>query len=694
MSKSKTFKRVLNFSPESFDESGMTIECVYATETSVDRGAFLEELVISPEAIDSVRLESGSVPLIWNHEWEAPRIVGRVVSHRIDNGQAIAVIKLSKSSYSQGTVQDIRDGIIKSVSVGYDVLDYETIDANSASSKPIRKVTRWMPFEVSIVGIPADHLAQFRSKRMENEDIMQGDTTEEKVDFAEKIEEAKQSISDAITSLMSVIDEIESDSTTDEARDQAWKINSIATRLLTSASTVEEIEEAATYAVEQLQKIADSLASSDEGDDEIVVTEEVSAERSRVASIESMCRTFRVSPADTQKMIRNGVSVKGARDMIKKNKVSRSAGNLSTARTRIIRDESQTRREAIRDALYSRMSGKRVSEKGAEYRSMSFKEMARSLLGTRSRGMSDSGLYGALMGRSFGPHTSADLGFTGAFNDALNLRIAERYEQTTFDWEPVIRRTTVRNFLPQRVISAGSFPALKMIPEGAEIEFGTFDGDSGVLSIKKYGRAIAFTEEAFINDDLNFLDILLTETAASVRALEESLVYDALTSDALRSDGLPVFNTTRGNVIAEALDIQGLAVASAALRAQKDVSGTPLNLRPRTLIVGSANEVAAWRLATPLAATAAEDVNPFARIIENVIVDPRIEGDDWYVASGATGDAIEYATLDGHEGLRTEEKWCPEISATAFYAKAYAGAAMTGWRGFVKSFGANEVDDN
>ena len=54
-----------------------------------------------------------------------------------------------------------------------------------------------------------------------------------------------------------------------------------------------------------------------------------------------------------------------------------------------------------------------------------------------------------------------------------------------------------------------------------------------------------------------------------------------------------------GHVIAEALDMQGLAVAQAALRLQKDVDGQPMNYKGDTLIVGPENEMAARRLATP-----------------------------------------------------------------------------------------------
>lgn len=692
--------RRFNVVNSSFDAESMTVDCVYATDAIVDRGEYQEQLVISADAIDTRRLDNGAVPLIWNHAWDEPKIVGRVIEHWLEGGKAVCRIRLSQTPYSKGTIDDIRDGILTSVSVGYTVLDYDEEQGKDTRAKVIRRVNRWMPFEVSIVGIPADENAAFRSMKRMDEELENGgtpaDDNADTVALATALEDAQTKIGEAMDALLNVLDAQEEKTGLDEVREKAFRVSNIASRALSASTSEEEIADAVSYALDELAKIQESLDFDEDGEDEPEApSADVAEERSRVSAIALMCRSFRVSDADTQKMIRSGVSVKGARQMIKENKVKRSSGPLAGPRARVITDLAAVRREQVADAIYSRMSGKAPSEKGRALRGMSMTEMARSLIGASASSMNATQLYGTLMGRSFGAHTSSDLGFVDGFADAVNLRLRERREAAPQEWTPILERTTVRDFRPVTTASAGSFPAFRLIPEGAEIEFGTGTGDTGVLQLAKYGRAIAFTFEAFINDDIRLIDSMISDTARKARMLEDALIYGAFTSDAVRSDGLPTFSADprRGNVIAEALDMQGLAVAQAALRLQKDVDEQPMNYKGDTLIVGPDNEMAARRLATPTAAITTDQVNIFAGVIRNIIVEPRITGDDWYLVASGQGDAIEFATLDGHEGVQVEQVWDPKISATAFYAKSYAGAALTGGQGFVKSLGADETED-
>lgn len=703
-------KRSLKYLPLSFNEDDMTVECVYASETPYDRGEFIEVLSITTDAIDTTRLDSKAVPLIWNHEWNEPRIVGRIVDHRIEAGQAVAVIQLSRSSYSQGTVQDIKDGVIKNVSVGYDVLDYED-EAGQNGGKVIRRVRRWMPFEISIVGIPADHTAQFRSADMTKSNNKQSNKRADDVtevtetpatDLVASIENAQVKIDEAIATLLDLLSpeaeaEVEVDeAVTEEVRSRAIKIQGIATRALSASASQDEVDDAVQFAIDELQKVRDSLSVDDEDEDEdedeaATVSGETAAERSRVASVTYLCRSFRVSDDDTMKMIKNGTSVEGARKMIKDKKVARSAGALRSSGAEVITDRAETKKRGLAAALYSRLSGKPVEDVGREFRGLSLREMAREVIGPSSRSMNDERMFHTLT-RSFGAHTSSDLGFTSALGDAINLRLRDAYGRRENRWEPIVSRTTVSNFMPQNIIGSGTFPSLKRIPEHAEIEFGTAVGDSGTFQIGKYGSAIAFTFEAFINDNLRYIERMIRETGQAVYAFEDSLIFNALTDNAVRSDGVATFAAARGNLIGEALDVQGLSVAQTALLTQTDYNGEPMSLQGSVLIVGPQLSLAAQRLITPVVATEISGVNPFSSVLQNVIVDPRISGDDWYLTSGQDADTVELAYLDGHEGIQVEEQWDPRISATAYYAKAYAGAALTGWRGFVKSTGANEVE--
>lgn len=724
----KKMKRQISMNTTSFNEKDMTVELVYSAGALVDRGDYREDLIVSEDAIDDTRLSQGSVNLIWNHDWEQPKVVGRIVDYSVENGEAVAVAKLSSSQYSAGTLQDIKDGVLKTVSVGYEIIDSEMIDKPDDGGKPILKVLRWMPFEISLVGIPADPKAQIRSLdgvkknkelvdksrneslnaqkkgrlRMseENKDEKRDVVTDavlEKADTAsDKIQSAIDKIEDAFEVLEELFDEADDADEVDvEVRKKAERIVRMSKRALDAETADKQINEIVADALDALEALkADLEDSADELEtvkDE-KLTDAAIAERARAVEITSLCKRHGIPDVKMNKMIKDGVSVKGARDMVKIYK----AGNVETrsvSNARIVRDEAETRQKALTEALYSRMSNKPVTGAAREYRNLSFIEIARIQAGAEGRAMNTSQLYKGLT-RSFGPHTSYDMGFNSALQGAIELRIKDQYKTADRVWEPLVNRTTVRDFRPNQVISNANFPRLKKIPEGAEIEFGTAVGENGTFVIAKHGRGIAFTFEAFVNDNIRYIDAIINSYARSLNRLEDDLVFSELADDKLLGDGKPVFDASRGNIISQALDVTGLAAAQLALRKQVDVDGTPLNLSGNTLIVGPNNEMPANRLITPIVATDANGVNPFTRMLQNVIVDNRIKGDDWYLTAGKDGDLIEIAYLDGYDGVNVEEEWDPKISATAYYAKTYVGANITGWRGFVKSVGADGVDQN
>ncbi|WP_330448459.1 hypothetical protein FLP41_15155 [Paracoccus marcusii] len=75
----KAQTRSNQITPTSFDEKAGTIKVVYSTGARVDRGVYLEDLVVSEEAIDATRLDAGAVHLIRDHmPYGDP--VGRVIS--------------------------------------------------------------------------------------------------------------------------------------------------------------------------------------------------------------------------------------------------------------------------------------------------------------------------------------------------------------------------------------------------------------------------------------------------------------------------------------------------------------------------------------------------------------------------------------------------------------------------------------
>ncbi|MGJ0507401.1 MAG: HK97 family phage prohead protease [Methylocystis sp.] len=154
--------------PRTIDEAARTVDVVMSTGAAVKRsdwldGDFIEVLEISSNAIRMDRLNAGA-PLLDSHNyWTGTEaILGAVVpgSARIERGSLWGKVKFSRSEAGERAWQDVRDGVLRSVSVGYLTHKYEVDDT---TSPPTRRATDWEVFELSAVAIPADASAGFRA---------------------------------------------------------------------------------------------------------------------------------------------------------------------------------------------------------------------------------------------------------------------------------------------------------------------------------------------------------------------------------------------------------------------------------------------------------------------------------------------------------------------------------------------------
>lgn len=153
---------------DSFNEENNTVDVVFTTGATVRRvswreGEFDEELIVTSAAVRLDRLNLGA-PFLDTHDgWSLATVLGSVVkgSARIANGAGTAKIQLTRREEARGTVQDIRDGIINNISVGYRTHRVEIEERDG--KVPLHRAIDWEPYEISAVPIPADPGAQFRA---------------------------------------------------------------------------------------------------------------------------------------------------------------------------------------------------------------------------------------------------------------------------------------------------------------------------------------------------------------------------------------------------------------------------------------------------------------------------------------------------------------------------------------------------
>lgn len=153
------------FAPETVNANERTVEVVWTTGARVARngyeGAFYEELSMEPSAIRMDRLNSGA-PLLNSHSaYDLRDIVGVVERAWLVGSEGRAVVRFSSREDVEPIFRDVRDGIIRSISVGYRVWKYERIEEGTT---PVMRAVDWEPHELSLVPIPADARAQVRSE--------------------------------------------------------------------------------------------------------------------------------------------------------------------------------------------------------------------------------------------------------------------------------------------------------------------------------------------------------------------------------------------------------------------------------------------------------------------------------------------------------------------------------------------------
>ena len=152
--------------PQTFDSDNLTVDLMWSTGAQVRRfdwveGPFVEELDMAPESIDLTRLNSGA-PLLDTHDcYELESVIGVVERAWVENGMGYATVRFSSRDEVQPIVADVKAGIIRNVSVGYAVHEYE-ITAPQDGSMPTYRATKWEPYELSLVPIGADAKASVR----------------------------------------------------------------------------------------------------------------------------------------------------------------------------------------------------------------------------------------------------------------------------------------------------------------------------------------------------------------------------------------------------------------------------------------------------------------------------------------------------------------------------------------------------
>ncbi|MBO2834604.1 phage major capsid protein [Pseudomonas aeruginosa] len=144
--------RALPVDLSTVDKEARTVEVAVSSEYPVRRWFGSEVLDHSEGSVDLLRLLSGA-PLLLEHRGSEQ--IGVVERAWLDSDRKIrALVRFSRSVKAEEIWQDVVDGIRRNISCGY--LIHEMVLERQEGGVDHYRVTRWEPYEVSCVSVPAD----------------------------------------------------------------------------------------------------------------------------------------------------------------------------------------------------------------------------------------------------------------------------------------------------------------------------------------------------------------------------------------------------------------------------------------------------------------------------------------------------------------------------------------------------------
>ena len=652
--------------PRTVDEEQRTVEAIFSTGAPVRRTdwytgkPYLEVLSMDPKAVRLDRLNSGA-PLLDSHAaFSVSDVLGSVVpgSVVLTKGAMIGKVRFSQRESVQPVWQDVKDGHLRSLSIGYRIHKFAETPGKTEDAPPTRTAVDWEVFEVSMVGVPADAGAKVRGDQPADANPCQIVTREERVE---------------------------------EPPAEPAKENTMTEK---SQTIVEQPALAPAPAAPEPAAPSERALGAE-------------AERARVAHIRLACEAGQMTRAFEAALIEKGVSENEASRQIfeelKLRAVNVPREGDRRPDVRVVGDDPLVHvRAGIENALLHRIASDRfkLDEVGRQYRGMSILDIGRAFLSARGVRITDLGrsaVVDLMLSRS-GMHSTSD--FASLLADVAHKNLRSAYDAAPQTWLPIAQPVSLTDFKASNQLQVGDAPALDELLEHGEFNLGSIGEAKEQVQLKTYGKIFAITRQALINDDLNAFGQVPAAFGRKARDKESDLAWAQITSNPTMGDGYSLFDATNhGNYTSSGtpISVDNLGIGRKAIRVQKGIDGvTPLNLSPQYLIVPATKETIGEQYVAqnivPTQNSAANPFGPNGRTPLTLLVEPRLDANSttaWYLATAvAQAPVLYYATLDGQTGpdLRQEEGF--SVDGIKFRCRIDVGFKAADWRAIYKNAGA------
>lgn len=633
--------RAASAQPASLDEDAREVEVVFSTGARAwnyipGEGMAWEELDMSASAIRMGRLASGDAPVLDGHRgYEAENVLGRVVSARLEDNVGVARLRFSEADDVRSTWQKIKDGTLRTVSVGYRIHAYEKTKAEDG--RALIRATDWEPYEISVVPIPADAGATVRGEQLADSPA-------------------------AIT---------------------------------VEAAPAAIMEQTMTDTTSAAAPEAPVAAAVDINAERAAV---IQAERSRIAGIDEALRRASqfLAPEAAQALRAEAVSAGHSVDRVREAIFERMENaQIMTTPTQTVRtgasgDDPAAIIDAMATAIAVRampaVAARAKTERFREFAGLRPSDMLMELAAARGERVSPR-MRLQMVERAF--HTTSD--FPMLLENAGNKMLEAGFALAEPSYRRFFARRSFNDFKAHSFLTAGDFPALQELGEGGEIKTGTISEKRERITAKTYSRGVAVTRQMLVNDDLGAFTDFGTMIGRRVADQENALAYELMGQNSgdgptLTEGNARVFTTGRSNKAASGAAISEAALDAgfAAIMGHKSLDGLTLNLQPRYLVTGAAYRGAALRFTrggNRVVADQGANV-PLYDTMEP-ISDANITGNRWYLfADPSAAPIYAYGYVGGQEApsIRVQQYVPGRDGILVEVVHDFAVGAI-GWRG-------------
>ena len=640
------------------DEENRIVELSFSSEDPYLRGGFYEDpwfevLGHKRTEVDLSKLNNGGT-LHYNHSYDRADRIGGVLKAKIAEKRGTATVQFSKHERIDDIWVDIQDGILTNISVGYEVNKMLLVETGNEGEPDTYRVTDWIPFEISVVDIPADPTVGIgRSKEI----LAKDNQKYEVVTITDHKEDKDMGV------------EIEK------------KVEGEPTPVVETRASQKEIDEA-------------SAKAKDAG-----VTAGIKAEQTRQLEVRSVFKPFEKQLGDNYSTLLDASLTDVSQDVAKVREIvmAKLGENVEPVETRAVTIEHDNTafRAAISDAISMRAGTvpddgvKDQDRVGRNFAGYNLREMARKELergGVNTARMDTM----TLIGRSF---SSTD--FPTILADVANKSVLRGYDQAPDTWRAWCNIGSVSDFKPNRRVNLSSFSSIPEVGEGEGYGYGQVTEQGATIQITKYGKLFRITREAIINDDLSLFSTIPSKMGQAMSERVGTIVAGVLTSNG-NFNGSALFSANRNNIatVADKPTVKTIDAMRIAMQAHKDASGeTTLGIRPSYMVVPSALETQARLIIStefdPDGATSSVP-NPMRGAVE-VIVDHRLDDastTQWYLVAGKVYDTVEVVFLDGNQNPYMEQITEHTVDAISYKIRQEVAAAAMDYRGLMRNNGA------